>query len=284
MSDEGLGRFALLASAIAGRPVDVAAGDPGQPAWTDGATVFVPADAIWADQVCAIAVQASLLGAGSLEPEVFAELPRCRSAAVRRYLAIEGHRALAEHEALLPLSARALIDRAMAARSESPAASLEVAASREEIDDSPTVFGTIRPKDLRRTEHLAETQIAQRIPRRDRDEVLRELDDGEDDEHEPLVFDASSPVGGGGALGRLLKRPWSDSRTSTGGGPPGADSPTHMSKRSTGGGRIVAVSAARAVMTGDPGVVRGSEAVYPEWDVFHSSYRPKWCTVVEVEP
>ncbi|TMK86059.1 MAG: VWA domain-containing protein, partial [Actinobacteria bacterium] len=59
---------------------------------------------------------------------------------------------------------------------------------------------------------------------------------------------------------------------------------THVSKRSTGGGRTVAVSATRATVTEDPGVVRGSEAVYPEWDVFRRSYRPGWCTVTEVEP
>ena len=38
-------RFALLASAISGRPLEVAAGDPGMPAWTDGRTVFIDAEA-----------------------------------------------------------------------------------------------------------------------------------------------------------------------------------------------------------------------------------------------
>lgn len=31
----------MLASALAGRPVAVAAVDPGEPSWTDGQTVFV---------------------------------------------------------------------------------------------------------------------------------------------------------------------------------------------------------------------------------------------------
>src|SRR5439155_1003633 len=82
--------------------------------------VLVDDDARPADQLRAIAVQASLLGAGSLDADVIESLPR-RAAVVRRYLAIEGHRALVVQEAFLPLSARGLIERAIAGRSDLPA-------------------------------------------------------------------------------------------------------------------------------------------------------------------
>ena len=54
-SDDGvgdrLGRFSLLASALAGRALQVAPGEPGEPAWTDGSRVFVDADRSARDQL-----------------------------------------------------------------------------------------------------------------------------------------------------------------------------------------------------------------------------------------
>ena len=44
-SGDGPQRLGLLASALAGRTVAVAPADPGEPAWTDGNTVFVDASA-----------------------------------------------------------------------------------------------------------------------------------------------------------------------------------------------------------------------------------------------
>src|SRR5207247_9741646 len=100
MRGEGPDRFSLLASAIAGRLVEVAAGEPGERAWTDGATVFVDAAARSRDQLLSVAVQAALIGAGSLDAEVVRRLDR-RPGLARRYLAVEGHRALAAQEGLL---------------------------------------------------------------------------------------------------------------------------------------------------------------------------------------
>jgi nitric oxide reductase NorD protein len=273
-------RFELLASAIAGRLLEVASVEPGVPPWTDGATVFVDAEAGPAEQLRCIAVQASLLGAGSLDAGILSRLPR-RPAMARRYLAVEGHRALDEHEPLLPLPVRRLIDRGMAARSDSPATSLALAVGREELDEPPVEFGAIHPRRIRTVDLPAEATVSQHIPRRDREDVLRELDDGEDGDHEPIVFDISSPVGGGGAIGRLLKRLLGDARSSAAGGPSGADAPTHVTRRSTGSGRTVGVSTSRAAVSEAPGVVGPRGATYPEWDVFHRRYRPDWCTVLE---
>ena len=65
-----LGRFRLLASGIAGRSLDVMPAAPGEHPWTDGMTIFLDDGASAPGQVAALAVQASLIAAGSLEPGV----------------------------------------------------------------------------------------------------------------------------------------------------------------------------------------------------------------------
>ena len=80
----------LLASAISGRPLEVAAGDPGMPAWSDGRTVFIDAAEAHRTQLQCVVVQASLLCVGSLEPRVLDQLAR-KPTATRRYLSLEGH-------------------------------------------------------------------------------------------------------------------------------------------------------------------------------------------------
>jgi len=109
-STAALGRLNLLGSAISGRAVQVAPSGPGESAWTDGTVIFVRPDASRRDQLEALAVQASLIAAGSLEPGVARRLVGRRRLA-RRYLAVEGHRALAANEDLLPRPVRSLIDR-----------------------------------------------------------------------------------------------------------------------------------------------------------------------------
>src|SRR5262249_13418973 len=118
-SADSPGRLSLLASAISSRALEVASSAPGEPAWTDGRVVFVDASISGREQVEAVTVQASLLAAGSLDPDVVRRLTR-RPALARRYLAVEGHRALAVIEDLLPPSVRSLIDSDVAARADSP--------------------------------------------------------------------------------------------------------------------------------------------------------------------
>src|SRR5687767_9912997 len=118
-----VGRLRLLASAIAGRALEVGDAGPGSPPWTDGATVFVDAGAPPDGQVRMVAVQASLLAAGSLDPAVVGQVVR-RSALARRYLAVEGHRALQVNEAFLPAVARGLADPGVADGLADAAASL----------------------------------------------------------------------------------------------------------------------------------------------------------------
>ena len=178
-----------------------------------------------------------------------------------------------------------LVDREVASLSGSAEESLALAGGRALIPDPPEVFGTIRPKRVRTpVDSPAEARSAQHVLQRN-ERAVHDLDDDElDDERPPLDF-LSSPVGGGGPIGRLLKRLLGDVR-SGGSGAPGADAPTHRTRRSTRVARLSAVTTGAPSMVDDAEVVAQGSAVYPEWDVFGRRYRRDWCTVVEraVEP
>jgi len=273
-------RLSLLASALAGRPLQVAPCQPGEPAWTDGRTVFVDTDARARDQLAALAVQASLLAAGSLEPDVVRGLAR-RPALARRYLAVEGHRALAANERVLPPAVRPLIDGDLAARGDSPAASLAAARSRDAIGDPPDAFGAIRARRLlARSDRVGASERSDRAAHRPRDPVLAELD--ERDGAGATPDSVSNPVGGGGALGRLLRRLLQPVRQLEAGGPPGVDAPTRPARAPTRGGHAALSTAVAGTL--DEAAAEGRGTKYPEWDADRRRYRSDWCTVREVEP
>jgi len=221
--------FAMLASALAGRPLAVAPGKAGDPAWTDGQSIFIDPGASRRAVLESVAVQASLMAAGSFDVQVLKRLSR-RSKLVQRYLAIEGHRALLENDDLLPETLRTLADRELASRTDSPQSSVTLAEAKHALAPSPENFGTIRIKKLiaanRRASTEAESEEAQHVPRRTSSDELEEFDDDQiDDSGHPDPF--SSPVGGGGLIGKWLKKLLSSARKSgDGGGPPGADAPT----------------------------------------------------------
>lgn len=277
---DGPHRLALLASALAGRTIAVVPGEPGAPTWTDGIRVFVDDSASRAIQLESVAVQASLLAAGGLEPPQVRKLLR-RPALARRYLAIEGNRALSANEDLLPPAVRSLIDLDAAARVGSPTESLAVASGRDRAADPPTSFGVIKARQLLSTHAAAARQDAH-VPRKGADKDLAELDD-EAADGEDVLDPFSSPVGGGGALGKLLQRMLSQVRQLRDGGTPGADSPTHRSSKGKSGAGAVTSVASAASETQDRADGSGGRK-YPEWDVHRKRYRADWCTVHEVEP
>lgn len=275
-------RLSLLASALAGRTLEVAPVKPGDRAWTDGATVFVDADTSTGEQIQALAVQASLLAAGSLEPEVVRRLIR-RPALARRYLTVEGHRALSVNGDLLPPVVRPLVDCAVAARSDSPAASLAAALSRQAIADAPRAFGAIRARNLLASKGRAEKPETTGEHNPHRSKVLSELDEEANNEAGDVVDIFSSPVGGGGALGRLLKKMLGAARRlGDRGGQPGADSATYRTRSGTPGAGTAVASTASSDTVDEAGEAGGIK--YPEWDVYRRRYRPDWCTVRENEP
>ncbi|HET6737142.1 nitric oxide reductase activation protein NorD [Mycobacterium sp.] len=284
---ERLQGLSMLASALAGRPVAVAPLEPGEPAWTDGETIFVDHSARSRANLESVAVQASLIAAGSLAPDVVGPMVRHPRLA-RRYLAIEGHRALVANGDLLPGVLGSMADRDVARRSDSAAMSLSIASGNGALDDAPVGFGVIRGKKVLAASSRAAKNVDHETPahmprKQSAKEELEELDDGEvDDTDDPDLF--SSPVGGGGFIGKWLKKMLSSVRKSdrSGGGPPGADAPTHRTNSANRG--AYAVSSTASASDEDVADVKSDGFTYPEWDANRKRYRPDWCTVREVEP
>jgi nitric oxide reductase NorD protein len=275
----------MFASALAGRPVAVAGLHPGEAPWTDGQTIYVDAEAHVT--LPAIAAQASMIAAGSFEPDVVRALVR-RPRLARRYLAVEGHRALVANGDLLPGVLASAGNRDIASRSDSPAASLRIAEGREAVDGPAADFGVIRAaKVLAACSRTAKQEEAnpQHVPRSQARE-LEELDDAQiDDSDDPDLF--TSPVGGGGFIGKWLKKMLSSARkTGGGGGPPGADAATHRTNSANRGLHAVSSLASASVedINDDEAKAPEDGVTYPEWDATRKSYRPAWCTVREVEP
>lgn len=277
-----LARLGLLGSALSGRALQVVAGAPGERAWTDGRAVFLDAHASRREQLEALAVQASLLAAGSLEPEILRRLRR-RPAVARRYLAVEGNRALAANACLLPPSLESLIDWSAASRADSVAASLAAALGREPIGDPPQSFGMIRARRVRASSNRTDSSAtaAGHAPQPERNRALAELKESEQVDGDSVPDGFSSP--GGGGLGRWVGRMLEAVRQLGGGGPPGGDAPTHWMRTTTRGGRKTVVATQRAEAL-EAGTIEGRTRKYPEWDVHRRRYRRDWCTVQEVEP
>ncbi len=278
---DALQQWSMLASAVSGRSVDVAAAGAGEPAWTDGKTIFLDADAGPRHQLQAVAVQACLLAEGSLEPTIARRLGR-RTALTARYLAIEGHRALAANEELLPAAVSLLVDRDMAGRGDSPACSLALASRRAVSSEPPAVFGTIHPRKLLvASKSRDQGQSGKHVARQQRRKLLAEHEDSDPEDVADLF---SSPVGGGGGLGRWLKKMLDSVRRLNGNGPPGADASTHRLRSGMRGGGTAVVSNA-TVDVDEYGLADEAAGIkYPEWDFRRRQYRPNWCAVQEVVP
>jgi hypothetical protein len=284
LNSDSLSELDLLAAAFSGRALKVAPAEAGEPAWTDGRTVFVDPGIGEREQLRALAVQASLLSAGSLESDVVRKLTQ-RPVLARRYLALEGHRALAANEAL-PSLLLSLVDPQLAARGDSPAASLAAAQGREEIADPPDSFGTIHARRLlaANSRDVRAAAAGQHAPPGQHNKPLAELaEDLEDDESTAIVDMFTSPAGNGGPIGRLLQRLLGAARRLKGDGPPGANAPTHRTRTGPRGGANAVVSTATAGDVDDADGT-GLGIKYPEWDVHRQCYRADWCTVQEIPP
>ncbi len=272
----GVERLRLYATAVAGHNVDVLPAEPGDPTWTDGATVFVDAAAKPSEQVRMVGVQASLIAAGSLAPPLLRQLVR-RPKLAAAYLALEGHRALAANEQFLPTTVRSLVDEGIASSLGSAEESLAAARLRPP-SEVPSTFGAIRARPA-----LARTEPAVVATPSTRHELSELADENDDDPGQQI----STPVEGGGAIGKQLRRILRSTRGRKGAAPPGADAPTHFTRsplRSAAGTRMAMHHA--SVGEAVPQLTRHGTvgAVYPEWDVHHRQYRPDWCTVLESDP
>jgi len=281
---DGVAWLGLLASAIAQRPLQVASGAPGERTWTDGKVVFVDVNECARAQIESLVVQASLLAAGSLERDIVRGLGR-REALAKRYLAVEGHRALVTVEPLLPSSLCTLLDARVGPTTDSPEASLAAARSREEIGDPPDSFGAIRAERLIASTGSAHGAQSSRpmVAHQRRATVELAVDATANDAQEDQF---ASQVGGGGAIGKWLSKMLAVVRQLHGGGAPGgADAPTHRTRGlARGNGKAVFSTATAGEIENSTAADKESGTKYPEWNVRDRRYRMNWCTVHELEP
>lgn len=274
----------MLASALAGRSLEVKYDetDVGK-TWTNGKVVYVTRDGGFNHQLKQVCAQCVLLAAGSLNQDIIKQLIR-KPKLLERYLALEGKRSITEFSDLLPYSydlrgeCRGIPD------SESPYNSFELALSKTEIAPPPALFGCIRPRELLAAAILegGARSSGNHIPRSQLQDPLKELTEEATDQEEDSGHDFSSPVGGGGAIGKLLQKMLKMVRDVKGGGSPGADAPTHWSRTGCRAGARAVQSAAQPE-TIDEAFGKRAGIHYPEWDTHRQCYRLDWCTVQEID-
>ena len=278
-----LDQLRLLASALAGRRLEVAPAAPGERSWTDGTTVYLDPEVPHAERIRTLSVQASLVAAGSLEPAVLRHLRR-RPALGQRYLAIEAHRALHHSGAVLPPVARTLIDHSVARSTQSAEDSLRRARTQRSGAEPPAVFGRIDAKRSLDAMHDDQSSGSPAAKPSAADTLELAGFDAEADDDAPDLSMMTSPVGGGGPVGKLIRKLLRPGRSRTAGGSPGADAVAHLTRGDPGTGGAAGV-VHRAASDGELQVApdeRGRR--HPEWDVHRRRYRPDWCTVVETDP
>jgi nitric oxide reductase NorD protein len=281
---KGPDRFRLLATFIAGRSVAIAEAPAGQLAHTNGQVVFVTAGRSDAEQRREIVLQSALLGAGSLDQKLVKPL-RARPSLARRYLALEGRRALAGLAGQLPLAATLSPD--AEPRTATAEESLAVARSRVEIPDPPEWFGVIRPSRLLSASagsggpvttnelHLEFNPV---------DTPEADDDDGEEDFGESKTLKLfEAPLFSAQALSDYFRKLLGGWR-SPGDGAAGAETPVRSVRRARAVGADARPLPTRIHFTDDvkPGAALGvGGALYPEWDVHHNRYKPEWCRVID---
>jgi Mg-chelatase subunit ChlD len=278
-------RFRFLASFVAGRGLGVAEAPAGEAAHTDGRCVFVSAGRPSAERRWEVLLQAALLGAGSLDRGRVRAL-RGRPKLARRYLALEGRRALAELATRVPLAA-ALQPEGQPTTS-SADESLEVARGRQTLSDPPTWFGVIRPSRL-----LGAPAAGPAARPRDVDLGLdfaptrvAETPDDADEEPGPesrILKLFENPLFRPSTLSDFFQKLFGASR-SPGQGAAGAEMPVRSLRRVDRVGpdaRPLPVPL-RFAEGGTPAAAVGvGGALHPEWDVRTNRYRPAWCRVFE---
>jgi nitric oxide reductase NorD protein len=280
----GPDRFRLLANFIAGRSIDVAEARVGEAAHTNGRVIFVSAGRPVAEQRSELLIQSALLGAGSLDQRLVKSL-RARPSVARRYLTLEGRRVLAELAGQIPLAAE--LPPAGKPSTASADESLEMARGRTEIADSPAWFGVIRPSRLLTSSLGPGAQETNKELRLEFDPVdLPEADDDGDREQSgesKILKLFENPLFSSQAVSDYFRKLFGNSR-GPGDGAAGAELRVRSVRRVDAVGANARPMPTRIHFTADdnPGVVVGvGGALYPEWDVHNSRYRPQWCRVID---
>ncbi|OBB46903.1 VWA domain-containing protein [Mycobacterium sp. 852002-51961_SCH5331710] len=281
MNTGGPERFRFLATFAAGRPVDVAHAPAGVPAHTDGAVVFVSAGRSTDEQRREVLVQSALLAAGSLEQHLLNSL-RARPSTARRYLSLEGRRALAELASRLPAAAALPVDGEKITAS--PEESLEIARGRGQVADPPDWFGVIKPSRVNSPHTAGGRPTAQDLQMQvDAADVAEDSDDDDGpSERSKILKLFEAPVVLTQAFSNFLRNMLGTSRSSA------DDVGGELKVGSTVRARAVGVHArplpTRIEFTdaGRPAAALGiGGALHPEWDVYSDRYRPDHCRVLD---
>ncbi len=280
-------RFRFLATYIAGRAVDVTEAPEGQPAHTNGQFIFVSAGGSVEQQRREMLVQAALLGAGSLDSRLVKGL-RARATMARRYLALEGHRVLAELAKALPIDVALLPDGQP--RTTTADESLEVARSRAEVADPPEWFGVIKPSRLLGSAAGPGGQATNKDLKLQFDpiDMPESEDDDEDDDggksgESKILKLFESPLFNNQSMSDYFRKMFGGKR-SEGEGAAGAEMTVRSTRRVQQIGPNARPLPTRIQFTDDgkPGAAVGvGGALYPEWDVFNDQYKPDWCRVID---
>ena len=278
--------FRFLAGFLAGRPVEVAVARADELAYTDGQVVFVSASADPDRQRREVLVQSALLGAGSLDGHYVKRL-RARPLPARRYLALEGHRVLAELGPRISLAAA--VGTASAAQSASSEESLQIALSRAKLDAPPAWFGTIKPSKLSRVRGRGEsgspatdTDVRMDGEHTDPSEMDEDDDDDGPAEKSWILKLFEVPIGTQ-TPAKFLRTLFGGSRSSGSEGAGGELGVGSIRRTPHAGVNARPVPTpihfAGAERPGAALAVGG--AMYPEWDVFGDRYRENWCRVID---
>jgi len=276
-------RFRFLATFFANRPLGVIVGPAGVAAHTNGRYIFVSAGCSIPEQRREVLVQSALLGAGSLDRELVKSL-RGRPRTARRYLALEGHRVLAELATQYPLAAEYYPGgKPLTATAKE---SLKMAKGWKKIANPPEWFGVIRPSCLLEAAVGAGTRATDKdlLLQFDLSNIPEADDDGyeEQGEESKILKMFSSPLGSQ-KLTDILSNFLGSSR-SPGDGTAGADLNVGSIRRvNKMGAHARPIPVPLRIKSDDtPGCALGVGGVlYPEWDVHNKKYRPEWCRVID---
>lgn len=281
-------RFRFLATFVAGRTVDIAESAAGQSTYTTGQTIFVAKGRSDDDQRREILVQSALIGAGSLDDQWIKAL-RARPAIARRYLALEGTRALSILAGTLPLAAEltAELTPASAQASTEPAQSLKIARSRAAVVEPPLWFGVIKPSRLMATTAGPGTQAGAkdlRLEVKPTDLADSDVDDDSETEGDSKILKLfENPLFSSQTLSDYFRKVFGSSK-SPGEGSAGAEMQARSVRRVQQVGPDARPVPTHIRFTDDrqPGAALGvNGALHPEWDVHNDRYRPDWCRVID---
>jgi nitric oxide reductase NorD protein len=263
-----LARFDVLASAIAGTAITVRRCADSL-TWTDCRTIFVTPNT--AEPRHDIILQAALIAAGSFAAGVMRTL-RGRPRQARRYLLLEGSRALRSLRSLMPPDAVPAFSEPDSF-SHSPISSLAVAESRILLPEPPPWFGTIEP---RRVLQFEATNAANSDQEAEFPSFSFEFDESDWTKRDN---EDQTEATWNTALASLFRRRRTEGASRGENGDAGLRTGMVAQNARAGSAQTAVILARVGQRVGSIGASRS--AVYPEWNARRAQYRRDWCTVVD---